>query len=628
MPLSQLFGGTRSEATPGERMLDMTGKFLTQWNTVDAYQDKQNLEAAHNNLIGKIQQRGGDINSIDFNDINNLYDWQAYGLMRKQDSENKKNDQQAYASMLNKMNMQYSNEIYPHIRNALESYNQGNIDAFSQSVEAVSNSLALPFRYKYDPNTKQFTEFFRSDQAMGFAPTGRTYSSEQVRDIFDGVARGTMPVAAGVGQQMYVNPSVSALFLRGMQATDEGNVASALQPKQMIGPDGRTYLASVQNPLFDKTSNRSLHNLGSTFVVFDPQTGQKVGVMNSAQATQGGFRWADQQDMQNIQATNTLNRAIQHGEWGPEVDPYTHQAMTGAGYIWNKDNRAYYKGVLTDDGKVVIDPQQAASRELWDAFRQRRAGGGGIDPLGLHGGIITTRGKQGSIADDQNNPWNLSMQGSSEATPRRQRFQRFSTPEEGTRAAYHQFERYIQGSLGKTVDFKTPNGTVKIPTNTLRGMVHLWQSGKRDKPEQVVAVMQKAGLNVDAPVNPNTPEGKQAIAQMMSILAVNESSWKISPQQILQAVTGRAAQQQKPQQAAKPAQQAAKPAAQSAQPAQAVQPTPPDMSVGIGMGLVPPGQKDGTNGALMNLLRWLRDRGIDVGEWMKKNNAEYRKIAQ
>ena len=178
------------------------------------------------------------------------------------------------------------------------------------------------------------------------------------------------------------------------------------------------------------------------------------------------------------------------------------------------------------------------------------------------------------------------------------------------------------------MDFKTPNGTVKIPTNTLRGMVHLWQSGKRDKPEQVVAVMQKAGLNVDAPVNPNTPEGKQAIAQMMSILAVNESSWKISPQQILQAVTGRAAQQQKPQQAAKPAQQAAKPAAQSAQPAQAVQPTPPDMSVGIGMGLVPPGQKDGTNGALMNLLRWLRDRGIDVGEWMKKNNAEYRKIAQ
>ena len=156
---------------------------------------------------------------------------------------------------------------------------------------------------------------------------------------------------------------------------------------------------------------------------------------------------------------------------------------------------------------------------------------------GGQGGIITTRGKKGSIADDQNNPWNLSKRGSSDATPQRQRFQHFETPEAGTYAAYNQFVRYNQGKLGSTIKGPDASGKITdIPMNTLRGMVYKWQSGKRDKPATVVADMARAGLEVDKPFDATSPEGKMMVSGMMSKLAINESGWRITPKQILQVV--------------------------------------------------------------------------------------------
>ena len=210
-----------------------------------------------------------------------------------------------------------------------------------------------------------------------------------------------------------------------------------------------------------------------------------------------------------------------------------------------QDSTAYRRklesnvGVGIINGMVGRNDFDGAERALkhWGGY-----GSNSSENIGT--GIITSRGKKGSIADDQNNPWNLSKRGSSEATPRRQRFEVFNSPEEGTIAAYNQFVRYNQGKLGKTVEGVDAQGNrAVIPMNTLRGMVYKWQSGKTDRPAGVVAAMKKAGLDVDTPFDAASAEGKERVAKMMSMLAINESSWKIAPQEILQVLNGTGAAQ-------------------------------------------------------------------------------------
>ena len=48
--------------------------------------------------------------------------------------------------------------------------------------------------------------------------------------------------------------------------------------------------------------------------------------------------------------------------------------------------------------------------------------------------------------------------------------------------------------------------------------------------------MEQAGLDVDTPFDAMSTEGKERIAQMMSHLAISESGWKITPQEILQVI--------------------------------------------------------------------------------------------
>lgn len=192
------------------------------------------------------------------------------------------------------------------------------------------------------------------------------------------------------------------------------------------------------------------------------------------------------------------------------------------------------------NGKLAQGDFRGAEAMLNGYAPQAQGGGTSSAIQGAPAGsVITTRGKRGSIADDQNNPWNLSKRGTNDDTPRRQRFEVYSSPEEGTLAAFRQFQRYNEGKLGSKVQVGTRDGQpVYAAMNTLRGMVHKWQSGRTDAPAKVVAWMQRQGLDVDSPVDMNTPQGQEAVAQMMSYLAINESSWSISPQQVLQVVRG------------------------------------------------------------------------------------------
>lgn len=139
-------------------------------------------------------------------------------------------------------------------------------------------------------------------------------------------------------------------------------------------------------------------------------------------------------------------------------------------------------------------------------------------------GVISTRGKAGSIADDQNNPLNLRAVGGGAG---RSGFRTFFSPEEGLRAADAQMLRYISGK------------TTGTPMDTPEKIIRTWApSNENDTEGYIKAVAKRSGLDMSARINPNTAEGRKALDTLISAMAAQESSWNISPEQVAAARQG------------------------------------------------------------------------------------------
>lgn len=164
--------------------------------------------------------------------------------------------------------------------------------------------------------------------------------------------------------------------------------------------------------------------------------------------------------------------------------------------------------------------QALAQDDADGAARLLRQGAGKVAE-----GVITTRGKAGSIADDQNNPLNLRAAGGGAG---RKGFRTFLTPEEGLRAADAQILRYIAG--------KTTGTAVDTPEKIIR----TWApSNENDTEGYIKAVAKISGLDMSARINPNTEEGRKALDKLISAMAMQESSWKISPDEVAAARLGK-----------------------------------------------------------------------------------------
>jgi len=338
----------------GEQILDASLKMIRAMDTVDDMYQRDQQQVSQNNLIKLAQERGG-LDRIDFNDVQNVHDWMALGALRKQNADMMSQQRDAYKDKIDFLNTQYNNEVMPMLRGATEAYNKGDYASYAGYVENLSNMAYSPYRYKFDPQSGSFLEYFRSDNKMGFTPTGRVYNPKDVQGYLDKMMSGTLQVQGGVnGQLMNINPDWAMTQLRMQLATADGNAQSMMQPKEVRGPDGKIYRASIINPIFDKERRQNLYNTGPTLVVFDPKTGQQVDMVS---ASEGKYQWLTGTDKKLYEKSMGLGKGGRGSGGGGRG-----RGGTGGNWELGVSDSNYIKGMSTyknEDGKKEVDYDMA-----------------------------------------------------------------------------------------------------------------------------------------------------------------------------------------------------------------------------------------------------------------------------
>lgn len=279
------YGYTRDNDNMGQDMLNMTGQFVRQWENLDNYIDQEQVQASQNKLLQRVRERGGDLSGLSFDDVENIYDMQAVGLLQQQNSQNEQYRLQGMKNRDASDTEYYNQKIYPTMALIQQAYEKGDVQSFDVLAQQLGNLMGTPYRYKLSEDGKGFDEYFRSDNAMGFTPTGRKMTREDVYKLVRQTADGTMFYMGGVGgQRVAVNPQYNMWAERQRQATARGNIESALNPKLMVGPDGKRYYAAFQNKWAD-------YNADSDVLLFD-ESGRKVGMFGASQLGRNGFRLA------------------------------------------------------------------------------------------------------------------------------------------------------------------------------------------------------------------------------------------------------------------------------------------------------------------------------------------------
>ena len=493
------YGYARDNDNMGQDMLNMTGQFQRQWEQLDDFIDQEQVEASQNKLIQRMKERGGDLSGLSFDDVENIYDMQAIGLLQQRNSQNEQYRLQGMKNRDASDTEFYNQKIYPTMALIQQAYEKGDVQSFDALTQQLGNLMGTPYRYKLAADGQGFDEYFRSDAAMGFAPTGRKMSRDDVYKMVRQTADGTMFYMGGVGgQRIAFNPRYNLWAERQRQATARGNMESAMNPKQMIGPDGRLYYGAVQNKWAD-------YNGDSDVLLFD-QSGRRVGMKGLSELGREGFRWATGNELKS--QGDAAQRVV---VVDPKATPRTHQALVGAGYVWDKDHQGYYKATMSEEGTPVIDLRQPASAEFVQEMLRRS--GEARQPAANPGG--------GSIAERTNNPLNLKRPGANTGTA--SDFQQFASIDDGFRGAWRQLRLY-QNRYG-----------LATPTQ----MIAKWApaSDGNNVWEYLATVQRVTGLDLNKPININDP---QQAALLMKGMAVAESplGQRVSPEQIYAMLAG------------------------------------------------------------------------------------------
>lgn len=287
---------------------------------------------------------------------------------------------------------------------------------------------------------------------------------------------------------------------------------------------GREQLTTFQNGEDEASIAMEGVNIGQN--ALNPEM-TRTSLENIAQLT---FRMAQRKGL-GPEATQALTLKHQSAAIGTAIENLSRDGnISGAQSIY-----AQYGHLLTPDQKSKL---QANINSSWLNGMQAKLNAGDIEgakaDYELHAsgaGIVETRGVRGSIADRNNNPLNLTGKGG---------FVKYSSPEEGLAGSFRQLVRYWDG---KTTG--TPLRTARQIVETWAPRDHLDKNGKplndldSPSPSSYFNVLKAHGVNIDAPIaDPRTEEGKRQMAHLMSAMAVKESSWQITPQQVYASIFG------------------------------------------------------------------------------------------
>lgn len=215
--------------------------------------DKYKLRDAYDN-IDKAYAEGG-LEAIQSNpDMQDYHHSQALGQFMK----DRANNQKGYLEMLKGMDAA-ADKLYQDWRmqamSVRDAWQSGDMEQYMPAMQQLVASSPLPYRLEAD-GKGNFKEMFRSDEAGGWAETGRIITPEQAFNEMNNILRGEQTILRGAEmKQQPFNAAFNAAARRSYWGTMMGNAENRLDPKKQIPLyDGNGRLAGVgviQNPIDD-----------------------------------------------------------------------------------------------------------------------------------------------------------------------------------------------------------------------------------------------------------------------------------------------------------------------------------------------------------------------------------------
>ena len=344
--------------------------------------DDAGIRQAYEHIAQRVGQ-GGNISALDGDPVMNS----RHGIMAMgKFMADRANSEQSRLAMLKNMaeadDTLYQQYFRPLAVTAMDAYQKGDMRAFGQAAGQLSRISPFPYQYQMDGDGN-FQEFFRSSGEGGFVDTGERITPQQVYQSIQGIMNGEQRVLRGMDmREHYVNPNFLAAAARYKMGTILGNAAALQDPAQWIPleKDGRVVFAIPQNRHDD-------YSAAPSYRVFDETGKSSFMVANMDELLGMGYRPSAAKAGARVLRTKGVPKTTGGGSPAPGGGNI-HIAMLNAGYVWDKDQKWYFKAGLDLDGKPQADYSQPAAMGMYREMARRYGGNGasgGGDPLGLRG---------------------------------------------------------------------------------------------------------------------------------------------------------------------------------------------------------------------------------------------------
>ena len=347
-------------------------------------EDEKGVRAAYEH-IAQTAGQNGKIAALDNDPVLNS----RYGIMAMgRYMADRASAQQSRTAMLKSMEQAddalYQNHFRPLAFAAQEAFKKGDIRTFGQLAGQLSEISPFPYKYQMGKDGN-FTELFRSTKDGGFIDTGQRMTPQQVMEAITGIMSGEQNILSGMDMQTRtVNPNFLAAAARYKMATIMGNAQAMADPRIWIPMQkgGHIVWAIPQNRHDDYSADPS-------YRVLDERSGRSYMVGSMQDLFDQGYSRAD------VKAkTDKMLGQVGSSKVGPGGTP--HIAMLNAGYVWDKNQKWYFKAGVDADGKPQADFSQPADMELYRAIVRRYGGvAQGIDGIGVTHG--TSKGDPAGI---------------------------------------------------------------------------------------------------------------------------------------------------------------------------------------------------------------------------------------
>lgn len=248
----------------------------------------------------------------------------------------------------------------------VEAYKKGDMQAFRSGMIDLAASSPVPYKLE-DSGNGNFNVLFRSDEAGGFTPTGRTMSDQEAFDQVHGVLSGERMVLRGMDMQLVPD---NPLFNQGRRRSQFGTA--------MANSEAMWDLKNYK-PLYDRNGKLAGYgNLRSP--LNDYGIKQECAVFDLNGQYKGTFQngWDDviRAGLSPIAPQKGKGRGGRGGRrggvsGGSGMGADFRQFMAGQGYKYNRQQNWWYDD---ETGEAINEPDMRYYQDVY-AGRSGKKGG-------------------------------------------------------------------------------------------------------------------------------------------------------------------------------------------------------------------------------------------------------------